>query len=156
MKTPALIMDSALHGMKRNMLTKSLTTPERRQPLPLPWPLWVSVCRRLWGRWRRSGRCRWRQTGACWSEGSPDWRERRPFGDYCPGPRRGWYGARKAVKSAQEARKILEEYFAADDLRVGKIKERETFFEAEIFDKENVLIDRIIVEKRNGRIRSIN
>ena len=42
-----------------------------------------------------------------------------------------------------------------DDIRINNIKERKWFFEAEIRDKKNKLIDVVIVDKRTGRIRSI-
>lgn len=76
-----------------------------------------------------------------------------PYGDYCP--MRGSYGARKPVKTIEEAKKILEEYFAKEDVIIGDIRERRWFFEAEIKDKNNNLLDIVIVHKRSGRIRSI-
>lgn len=79
-----------------------------------------------------------------------------PYGGYCSGPGWGWYGARKPVRTAAEARKILKEYFSSyGDVKIGNIKERKWFFEAEIKDKNNALIDVVIVDKRTGRIRSI-
>ena len=81
------------------------------------------------------------------------WRGGSPYGDYCP--MWGSYGARKPVRSANEAKRILQEYFAPYDVKIGKIKEREWFFEADIKDKNNTLIDVVIVDKRTGRIRSI-
>lgn len=86
----------------------------------------------------------------------PMWRERAPYGDYCPGPRWGWYGAKKTVRTADEAEKILKEYFLPyGDVKIGNIRERRWFFEADIKDKNNNLIDIVIVDKRTGRIRSI-
>ncbi len=86
----------------------------------------------------------------------PEWRERAPYGDYCPGPRWGWYGAKKTVRTADEAEKILKEYFLPyGDVKIGNIRERRWFFEADIKDKNNNLIDIVIVDKRTGRIRSI-
>ncbi|MDI6727333.1 MAG: hypothetical protein QMD44_00235 [Thermodesulfovibrionales bacterium] len=76
-----------------------------------------------------------------------------PYGDYCP--MWGSYGARKPVRTANEAKKILQEYFAPYDVKIGKIKEREWFFEADIKGKNNNLLDIVIVDKRTGRIRSI-
>lgn len=66
-----------------------------------------------------------------------------PYGDYCP--MWGSYGARKPVRTAEEARKILKDYFSYRDVKIGKIKEREWFFEAEIRDKGNNLMDIVIV-----------
>ncbi len=76
------------------------------------------------------------------------------YGDYCPmwGP----YGARKIVTTAEEAKKILQDYFSSyEGIKISNIKERKWFFEAEIKDKNNNIIDKVIVDKRTGRIRSI-
>ncbi len=79
-----------------------------------------------------------------------------PYGAYCPGHRWGWYGASREVKSIEEARNILIEYCAsANDIKIGRIKERKRFFEAEIYDKDNNLIDRVLIDKKTGRMRSI-
>jgi hypothetical protein len=79
----------------------------------------------------------------------------RPYGDYCRGPRWRPYGAKQPVKSAQEARARLEEFYAEVDVVVGKITERNLHFEAEINDTDGDLVDRVIIDKRSGRIRSI-
>jgi len=50
---------------------------------------------------------------------------------------------------------ILQRYFKNRGVVVGDIKERKGFFEAEIRDENNTLIDRVIVNKRTGRIRSV-
>ncbi|MCL4491078.1 MAG: hypothetical protein M1510_04105 [Nitrospirae bacterium] len=78
-----------------------------------------------------------------------------PLGDYCEGPWWGWYGARKPVRGPKEARRMLEEYFKDKDVVVGAIKEMNRFYEAEIKDKSGNVIDRVIIDKRTGRIRSI-
>jgi hypothetical protein len=85
----------------------------------------------------------------------PDCRERRPYGDYCPGPGWGWYGAKRRIDSAEEARRILQDYFSMDGATVGKLVEREGYYEADILDRKGGTMDRVIVDKRNGRIRSI-
>lgn len=76
-----------------------------------------------------------------------------PYGNYCP--MWGKYGARKPVRTVDEVRKILQEYFSDESLKIDKIKEKRWYFEAEIKDKTDALIDRLIVDKRTGRIRSI-
>ena len=81
--------------------------------------------------------------------------DRRPYGDYCQGQRWGRYGAKNPVKSAAEARERLEEFYADEDVVVGTITERALHFEAEINDMDGVLVDRVIIDKRSGRIRSI-
>lgn len=82
-------------------------------------------------------------------------RDQRPYGGYCRGPRWGWYGEKSPVKSGEEARSLLERYLENQDLVVGKIVEQEWYFEADIKDKKGSMIDRVIVDKRTGRIRSI-
>lgn len=83
------------------------------------------------------------------------WCEQRPYGDYCRGRRWGRYGARDPVKSADEARKRLQEFYADEDVSIGKITERDLHFEAEVIDKDGDLVDRVAVDKRSGRIRSM-
>ncbi|GEM_PF-1432824 len=80
---------------------------------------------------------------------------RYPYGDYYPGPREGRYGARKAVRTEGEARNILRKYFSPRKATIGEIKEKDWFFEAEIIDRNNTPVDRVIIDKRTGRIRSI-
>lgn len=82
-------------------------------------------------------------------------KHKRPYGQYCQGPRWGWYGAKKPVATAEDARKALEDYFGKD-FKVGGITEKPMFFRAEILDRENRVVDLVIVDKRNGRIRSIH
>lgn len=83
------------------------------------------------------------------------WREQRPYGGYCRGDRWGWYGARNPVTTMKDARALLERYFEGEGVVIGKISEREGYFEADIKDKKDALVDRVIVDKRTGRIRSI-
>jgi len=75
-------------------------------------------------------------------------------GDYKKGTADRGYGEKRPVTTVEEARKVLKEYFEKKDVRIGEIKERKLFFEAEIRDKNNNLIDKMIVDKRTGRIRS--
>ncbi|MCK9275934.1 MAG: hypothetical protein M0P57_12680 [Syntrophales bacterium] len=84
------------------------------------------------------------------------WRSQkiRPYGDYCPGPH-GHYGAKQIVRSKEEARSILQDFFRGRDIAIGPLTERKWFFRAEVFDSEQNLIDIIIIDKRTGRIRSI-
>jgi len=90
-----------------------------------------------------------------WKDGN-GWRGGKyTYGDYYPGPREGRYGARKAVRTEGEARTILLRYFSPHKATVGEIRERNWFFEAEIKDRNNRPVDRVIIDKRTGRIRSI-
>ncbi len=83
------------------------------------------------------------------------WHGRRPYGDYCYGSERGWYGATRGVDSAEEATRILQDYYTDEDVTIGKIVKKENYFEAEILGRNNRIVDRVIVDRRTGRIRSI-
>jgi hypothetical protein len=79
--------------------------------------------------------------------------ERGPYGDYCPGPQSGWYGAGTAIATAEQAKKVLTAYFGSG-ATVTVTGETGCFFEAEIVEGGK-LKDRVIIHKKNGRIRSI-
>jgi hypothetical protein len=83
-----------------------------------------------------------------------DWCTRRPYGRSAPGDG-GRYGAKAPVKTAEEARKRLEAYYDDEDLVVGKVSEKPLYFEASVKHKDGRLVDRVIIDKRSGRIRSI-
>ncbi len=81
-----------------------------------------------------------------------------PYGQNCPGRRGGGpYGARVTVPTADEARQVIEAYFAGQGQKVtvGPMQERGRFFVADVLDKDRLPIDRVIVDKRTGRIRSV-
>lgn len=79
-----------------------------------------------------------------------------PHGNYCESSERGWYGERKTVRTQTEAKEILMKYFSSvEGVKIDNIREKERFFEAEIRDKKNNVIDVVIIDKRTGRIRSI-
>jgi hypothetical protein len=85
------------------------------------------------------------------------WYEGMPYGQFCP--HRKWggpYGVRKPIGTVDEARQVIENYFAARQkaVSVGRIEERKWFFLAEILDKDGMVVDETIVDKRTGRIRS--
>ncbi|OGW40291.1 MAG: hypothetical protein A2Y97_09240 [Nitrospirae bacterium RBG_13_39_12] len=78
------------------------------------------------------------------------------YGHYWRGDKWGWYGARKVVRTPVEAREILENFFMSDSgVKVGKIRVRSYFFEADIINRKGMHIDMVIIDKRTGRIRSI-
>jgi hypothetical protein len=84
--------------------------------------------------------------------------EGMPYGQFCPGPRWGGpYGVRKPIRTIDEAKQVMERYFSGcpHKMTVGKIEEKEGYFVAEIRDPDGNLIDKTIVDKRTGRIRSI-
>jgi hypothetical protein len=78
--------------------------------------------------------------------------ERAPYGNAGEGE----YGEKRAVSTKDEARKILRDYFSGKkNAKIGKISEKALYFEAEILDDRDKVIDVVIVDKRTGRIRSI-
>src|SRR5574340_386212 len=77
-----------------------------------------------------------------------------PLRGYKKGSAETGYGEKRPVTNVEEAREALTEYFAKKDVKIGEIREQELFFEAEIRDKNNNLVDKVIVDKRTGRIRS--
>ena len=93
------------------------------------------------------------EASACSRCGGPGWES--SYNGYCSNQRWGWYGARKSVNSAEEARRDLEEFYSESDVKIGKVSERSAYFEAEVLDRNNRLKDRVIIHKRSGRIRSI-
>lgn len=84
----------------------------------------------------------------------------RPFGGYCRGPKWGWYGAPRHVKSVQEVRQLLGEFLKDTELSVGEIRDMGRFYEADIVEAdenvegEKTVVDVLVVDKRTCRIRS--
>ncbi len=83
-----------------------------------------------------------------------------PYGQFCPGMRWGPYGARKPVRTAEEAKQVVEAYFSAvpqlkQPVHAGRIEEKRWYFEVEVVDRDGVMVDKTIVDKRTGRIRSV-
>jgi hypothetical protein len=83
-------------------------------------------------------------------------------GSCCPemrgrcGKRRGdWYGARQPVANATEARGLLVNYFTGHGYTVSEVNEKKWGFIAEIHDKNGKVVDRVMIDKRFGRIRSL-
>lgn len=76
---------------------------------------------------------------------------RYPYG----GSKRGKYGERGDVLTEDEARVIMKEYFPNRDYTIGSLKDKEFYFEADITDKHGRIVDRVIIDKRSGRIRSV-
>jgi hypothetical protein len=85
-----------------------------------------------------------------------DWCERRrPYGDYSDTSSWGRYGANNPVKDSKEARSRLERFFDGQEVVVRDVTERSSYFEAEIAGRDGNLLDRVIIDKRTGRIRSV-
>jgi hypothetical protein len=87
----------------------------------------------------------------------PGWYEGMPYGHSCPGRHWGPYGGRRAVKNSAEAKQAIEKYFAGSSrtLQVAITVERRWFYIAEITEPDGTLVDKLIIDKRTGRIRSI-
>ncbi|MBI5740255.1 MAG: PepSY domain-containing protein [Nitrospirae bacterium] len=75
---------------------------------------------------------------------------RYPYG----GSKRGKYGEKNIV-TEEEAQGIVKEYFPNKEFRIGKFKRKKHYFEAEILDKHGKAVDRVIIDQRTGRIRSV-
>lgn len=72
------------------------------------------------------------------------------------GKRRGdWYGARQPVANAAEAHAYLRNYFSGQGYTVSEVTEKKWGYMAGIIDKNGTLVDRVMIDKRSGRIRSI-
>jgi hypothetical protein len=72
------------------------------------------------------------------------------------GKRQGdWYGARQPVVDVSEARGLLQNYFSGCGYTVSGITEKRWGFRAEIIDKDGKVVDRVMIDKRSGRIRSL-
>lgn len=54
----------------------------------------------------------------------------------------------------EESERTIKGYFSSKGLRVGRIQHRGRFIEAEVY-KNNKMIDRIIFDRKTGRIRSV-
>lgn len=65
------------------------------------------------------------------------------------------YGQKQKITTSAEAQKALKNYFAGKDLIIGEVIEKELYFEADVMDRNKAVIDKVIVDKRTGRIRSI-
>jgi hypothetical protein len=76
-----------------------------------------------------------------------------PYGDFCP--RFTNYGKHKAMLSRENSRKALRDYYGAKGLGVYVEAFKGRFIKAVIVNKDAV-IDKIIFDRRTGRIRSIH
>jgi hypothetical protein len=79
----------------------------------------------------------------------------RHYGYYPYGQSGRGYGQRKAVSNSQEARRLLKDHYSRRDVKIGDVRERELFFEADMRDRRGILVDKVIIDKRTGRIRSM-
>ena len=80
---------------------------------------------------------------------------RSPYGAYCPKRHPDHYGARHPVRTVNDARERLLQFFGSDQTDVINLEERPRHFRANIVDKNGKLLDTVIIDRRSGRIRSI-
>ena len=72
------------------------------------------------------------------------------------GKRKGdWYGARRPVTSIDDARQQLTKYFSGQQLVVAEVADKPWRFEADVLDNCGKVVDRVMIDKRSGRVRSI-
>jgi hypothetical protein len=72
------------------------------------------------------------------------------------GKRKGdWYGARRAVGSPEDAKSQITAYFAGQNVTISEITEKPWRFEADVINQNGDIVDRVIIDKRSGRVRSI-
>lgn len=72
------------------------------------------------------------------------------------GKRKGdWYGARRPVTSIGDAREQLAKYFSGQQVVVAEVAEKQWRFEADLLDSCGKVVDRVMIDKRSGRVRSI-
>jgi hypothetical protein len=75
-----------------------------------------------------------------------------PYGDFCP--RCTNYGMCRSELSRHDAVLAIESYFSNRGFAIGNVEGRGRFIKVEIFKGER-LVDRIIFDRRTGRLRSI-
>lgn len=87
----------------------------------------------------------------------------KPESEPCEMERRGWcgkrkgdwYGARRPVTSRDDARDQLARYYASRKMTVSEVAEKQWRYEADLLDSSGKVVDRVMIDKRSGRIRSI-
>lgn len=79
----------------------------------------------------------------------------RPFGDYCPSRHADFYGARQPLTTELEARQRLAQFFKLQPDQIIIRKELRMGYIAAVISADGKQVDRVFIDKRNGRIRSI-
>lgn len=78
-----------------------------------------------------------------------------PFGDYCPRRHADRYGASQPLQTPEEAKERLRLFFNLPATQITLRKEVRMGYIADITNADGSLFDRVIIDKRSGRIRSI-
>lgn len=77
---------------------------------------------------------------------------------YGPGYQGPQYQQPQKPMDEEDAKSLLEDYLQSSrnpNLKIGKIEDKGGTFEAEIQTKDGSLVDRIVVDKRTGWMRSV-
>lgn len=78
------------------------------------------------------------------------------YGQYWRSYKWGWYGAKRVVKTSGEANDIIVQFYVPQNgIRIRRIIEGPRFFHADIINSKGVVVDKVIIDKSTGRIRSI-
>lgn len=78
------------------------------------------------------------------------------YGHYWRSYKWGWYGAKRTVKTPVEANEIILQFYVPQKgIHIHRVIESPLFYQAEIINTKGVLVDKVIIDKRTGRIRSI-
>lgn len=90
---------------------------------------------------------------ACYALGAfgQDSYEETPYGDYCKACS---YGVCQELLSSQRSLEAIESYYREKNAEIGSLEERGRFIEVEI-TREGRQVDRIIFDRKTGRMRSI-
>jgi hypothetical protein len=75
-----------------------------------------------------------------------------PYGDFCP--ECGKYGTCKSMMNLKDAEKAIFDYYKEKGLDVEILNIKKRFIKANIKDNDTI-VDVIIFDRRNGRVRSI-
>jgi len=75
-----------------------------------------------------------------------------PYGDYCAVC--ADYGVCRDVLSVSEAVSALRKYYGDRGYKVGTVHHKGRFIEADIF-KEGSQVDKVLLDRKSGRLRSI-
>ena len=68
-----------------------------------------------------------------------------------------YYHQNQKKLDSKGAERVFEDYLNSrnnPNLKLGKIKDEGSFFEADLLTKDNSLVDKLIVDKNTGRMRS--
>ncbi len=85
----------------------------------------------------------------------PGRKDHRIYGGYCKKRHSDHYGARQPLATLKEAKQRLRYFYSLPDGQVILQREVRIGYIADIVDENGVLYDRVIIDKRTGRIRSI-